>query len=279
MTDSFARSEDLRALLVRLHAAGPGAWRDDPAAAELMAFTMQKYGALARKHGLQPEDAAVAAFEVMRTRTVRTAHDPWAVVTRAVQITLAAEERANGLLCSTSRARRNGGQAFHDAERFSERETPLYEYHPAFRVPAEQDHTDGDRNEPPGERTPTSAYHALDEAVGLLAALGWPHDTARTALEYICTRLSGAGTRANAHEILRRDHHARALLDLDRRSWSTLLRIVLGSPNPDLAHTDAGRGLLLRILIDEHIDDLLADDDLVLAISSAAERVVGRTHA
>lgn len=279
MSNDFTHSEDLRSLLVRLDAAGPGAWRDDPAAAELMEFTMRKYGALARKHRLEPEDAAVAAFEVMRTRAVRTAQDPWAVVTRAVQITLGAEERANGMLCSASRARRAGGQGFHDAERFSERETSIYEYHPAFRIPPAQDSVDRSQEQPRDAATPTNAYQALDEAVKVLAALGWPADTARSALEYICARLSDAGTRANAHEVLRRDHHARALLDLDRRAWSTLLRVVLGSPNPDLAHTSAGRGVLLRFLVDERPEDLLADDDLVAAISSTAPRFTGGTHA
>lgn len=155
----------------------------------------------------------------------------------------------------------------------------MYDYHPAFRVPAAQDDVDIDPRRPAIVQTPTSAYHALDEVVRLLVALGWPRDTARSALEYICGRLSDAGSRGNAHEILRRDHNARAFLDLDRRSWSTLLRVVLGSPNPDLAHTAAGRGLLLRILIDEHLDDLLADDELVTAISSTASRFAGGTRA
>jgi len=279
LTGDITTSEGLRELLVRLHAAGPGAWSDDPAATELMEFTVRKYGALARKHGLEPEDAAAAAFEVLRTRAVRTADDPWAVVTRAVQITLGAEERATGLLCSASRARRLGGRGFHDAERFSERETPVYDYHPAFRVPPAQDDVGMGPQAADDLRTPTSAFHALDKAVELLAALGWPADTARSALEYVCARLSDAGTRGNAHEVLRRDHHGRALLDLDRRTWSTLLRVVLGSPNPDLAHTAAGRGLLLRILIDDQLEDLLADDELVGAIHATATRLTGRSHA
>src|SRR3546814_5147643 len=62
-----------------------------------MRFATTKYAALARKYDLAPEDAAVAAFEAMRTRAVRTAVDPWGVVTRAVQITLIYEARAQGL--------------------------------------------------------------------------------------------------------------------------------------------------------------------------------------
>jgi hypothetical protein len=75
-----------------------------------------------------------AAFEAMRTPSVRRADDPWAVITRAVQITCIAENRANGLLCSVHQARRPRYSSFHDAERFSDRENPLTDYHPAFRA-------------------------------------------------------------------------------------------------------------------------------------------------
>ncbi|GAB3769929.1 hypothetical protein FB382_001507 [Nocardioides ginsengisegetis] len=278
MSADFRRAEGLRTLLLRLEDEGPDAWRHDAEAADLMRFTIEKYGALARKHGLQPEDAAVAAFEVMRTRAVRTALDPWAVVTRAVQVTLIAEERANGLLCSTSRARRLAQSGQHDAERLSERETPLYEFHPAFRVPAAQDAIELDNPALPTEDQ-TGAYQAVDTTIALFVALGWPPDTARAALEYVSARLIEAGSRSNAHEVLRRDQHARALLDLDRRAWATLLRVVLGSPNKDLEHTAAGRGLLLRLLIDEKLDELLADDELVASIHGSGARGAGSAHA
>lgn len=58
---AFADSEGLRAVLMRLHDAGPGAWRYDPEAAELMRFTADRYAALARKYDQEPADAAVAA--------------------------------------------------------------------------------------------------------------------------------------------------------------------------------------------------------------------------
>ena len=58
---SFTDPEGLRATLQRLHAAGEQSWRDDSEAAELLRYTMDKYGALARKHHLEPEDAAVVA--------------------------------------------------------------------------------------------------------------------------------------------------------------------------------------------------------------------------
>src|SRR5690606_8991306 len=61
----FEDSEALRALLNRLHEAGKGAWRHDPEAALLMRHAADKYAALAKKHGLDPWEAASAAFEAM----------------------------------------------------------------------------------------------------------------------------------------------------------------------------------------------------------------------
>ena len=104
--EDYRSSEGLRALLRRLHAAGRGAWEQDPVAGELMAFAAEKYAALAHKHRLDPWEAASAAFDVMRTKAARTAENPWAVVTHAVRITCIAEERGQGLLCSTHQARR-----------------------------------------------------------------------------------------------------------------------------------------------------------------------------
>jgi hypothetical protein len=271
MTHSFTTSDGLRAVLDRLHRTG--GWVNDPEAEQLMRFTMQKYGALARKHHLGPEDAAAAAFEAMRTRAARTARDPWAVVTRAVQVTLIAEERANGLLCSPSQARRAHISVHHDAERFSDRDTALLDYHPAFRVAAEQDDL---RDPAQTECEPTGAYVAVDAVVRLFAALGWPEDTARATLEYVAARLIECGSRLTAHESLRRDHHARALLDLDRATWSTTLRLVLGNPHQDVRFTSAGHGILLRLLVGQSIADLLEDDHLVDQISCVAPKLHAR---
>ena len=259
----FADPEVLRATLHRLHAAGEHGWHDDPEAAELMRYAMDKYGALARKHRLEPEDAAVAAFEVMRTRAAREADDPWAVVTRAVQITLIAEDRATGLLCSTHQARRPQVSAHHDAERFSDRDVALIDYHPAFHIAAEQDQL-GEAEEAWGEST--GAWQAAEQAVVLFRLLGWPADAARTGIDYICARLIESGSRSGAHEVLRRDRHACALLDISRASWATMLRVVLGNQSPDHVHTTAGRGVLVRLLIGHSVPELLTDDALVRSI-------------
>lgn len=272
----FATAEGLRLLLVRLHYSGPRAWEDDPEASTLMEFAMRKYGALAHKHGLEPSDAAVAAFDVMRTRAARVADDPWAVVTRAVQLSLIYEARAQGLLCSPHQARRAALATCHDAERFSDRETELADYHPSLQVEDDLDEIDAPK--PADEEEPTNAYMALDAAVVLFVELGWPEGAARIGLEYICSRVMRSGDRPAAYESLRRDLHARALLELDQESWLDVLRAVLGNPSPDYTATAAGRGVLLRLLIGHQVDELFGDIDVADAIEEAATKAAGGSH-
>lgn len=268
--EDFTTGEGLRVLLHRLHHADPRGWAHDRTAKALMEFTAQKYAPLARKYGLDPWEAASAAFDVMRSRAAREAHDPWAVITHAVRITCIAEERAQGLLCSVHQARRPHVSAFHDPERFSDRETPLADYHPAFHV------TDHAPSEPEGAessasaRAHMSAGSAVEDAIALFTLLDWPPDTARAAVEHVCATLTKAGTRQAAYESLRRDRHARALLDLPGRSWTALLKALLGHPHPAYSATGTGRGVLLRLLIGESLPVLLRDDDLVLSVSLAA---------
>ncbi|WOF21936.1 hypothetical protein N8K70_11140 [Microbacterium betulae] len=268
----FENSEALRALLNRLHRAGRGAWRNDPEAAALMEHAANKYAALARKHGLDPWEAASAAFEAMRGAATRRAEDPWAVVTRAVQVTCTAEERGNGLLCSVHQARRPKYSVFHDAERFSDRENPLPDYHPAFCFDPFTDTDDLDDERPVRER-PMNVTAAVEDTIAFLSWVGWAPSTARAVVEYITTRLAESVSRASAFEVLRRDRQARALLDLPGASWTALLRIMLGNPDPTLAHTNAGRGMLRRLLIGQPLRALLTDDDLVITAGLAAPRI------
>lgn len=274
----FENSERLRELLTRLNTEGPDAWRNDPEAAALMHHAAQKYAALARKHGLDPWEAATAAFEAMRTPSVRRADDPWAVITRAVQITCIAENRANGLLCSVHQARRPRYSSFHDAERFSDRENPLTDYHPAFRADPFTDPFDGnedDVHEEAFEDTgSTRVESAMEDTIALLCWHGWGPELARAAVECICARLAESVSRAGAYESLRRDRHTRALLDIPAPSWYRLLRIILGTPDLHLAGTNAARGVLLRLLIDESLRHLMDDADLGAAIKVAAPGVM-----
>lgn len=260
----FEHPENLRRLLIRLDQAGPGAWRTDPDAARLMEHAAKKYAALAKKHGLDPWEAATAAFEAMRTASARRADDPWGVITRAVQITCIAEGRAHGLLCSVHQARRPRYAQFHDAERFSDRENQLTDYHPAFHAttsPFDEDETSDDD------------IHGVSAAVGdtilLFTLLGWDQPVTRAAVELVCARLAESSSRAGAYESLRRDRHARALLDLPSDAWFRMLRILLGTPDAHLAGTNVGRGVLLRLLIGEPLSYLLCDNELVSMIIRA----------
>ncbi|MCL2611700.1 MAG: serine/arginine repetitive matrix protein 2 [Nocardioidaceae bacterium] len=263
MNHSFETSQRLRRLLTRLRVFGAHAWEQDPDARELMVFAAKKYEALAIKHHLDPSAGAAAAFEAMRTYAVRTADDPWAVVTMAVNVSLIAEERANGLLCSVDKARRPEVSKHHDVRRFCDTEADLPSFLPSLAV----DPFDSD------ETPPTGAYEAVDAAIDLFTALGWPRDTATCALDFITSRLTECGSRLRAHAALRRDHSARALLDIDQEAWSTVLRIVLGNPNPDEFCTTSGRGVLLRLLTGDPVSELLDDDLLVYEIAQTAPTV------
>lgn len=267
--EDFTDGEGLRALLTRLHEAGPGAWQSDPVAAALMEYAADKYGALARKHGLDPWEAASAAFDVMRTKAVRTAVAPWGVVTHAVRITCIAEERGQGLLCSVHQARRPHISAHHDPERLSDRENPLTDYHSAFQV-TNPDPTD--RDDSASTTACRSATSAMEDAIALFTALGWPAHIARAGVEHVCQALTKSGSRQSAYETLRRDKHARALLDVNQTSWSALLKALLGHPNPAYATTAAGKGILLRLVIGESLRALLRDDDLILMVLLAAPK-------
>lgn len=269
----FEDSEGLRALLTRLHEAGRGAWRDDPEVALLMRHAAEKYAALARKHGLDPWEAAAAAFDAMRNPSTRRAQDPWAMVTRAVQITCIAEAKANGMLCSVHQARRPRFSGFHDAQRFSDRENLLTDYHPAFQV---DPFDDDDEPEPTAPEGSTGVESAVEDTIALFTLLGWHPSTARAGVEYVCGRLAEASSRGSAFEALRRDYHARALLDVPSKSWLAMLRVILGNPDPDHAHTVAGRGVLLRLLIGEPLRSLLADDALLAEVVLTAPCDPGR---
>ena len=270
--EDFTSSEGLRALLNRLSEGGENAWVHDPVARDLMEFAADKYRALARKHKLDTWEAVTAAFDAMQYRSTREANDPWAIITHAVRITCVYEERAQGLLCSVHQARRAHVSAFHDPERFSERDTALADYHPAFHT---TDLRPSDLEPEPRDclgsaQACMSAGSAAEDAIAMLCLLDWPADTARAAVEHVCGALMKAGTRQSAYEALRRDRHARALLDLPRRSWAALLKALLGNPHPAYVATSSGRGILLRLLLGETLDLLLRDDDLILALALAA---------
>ena len=257
----FRTSEGLRALLEHLAEHG---WRNNPQAKELLEVAAERFAPLARKHGLDVWEAASAAFDVMRTPAARKAADPWAVVTHAVRITCIYEERAQGLLCSVHQARRAHISAHHDPERFSDRETPLYEYHPAFQLTDPHHH-----DQQADVDVDAGVQAAVADATRLFVLLGWPEASARAGVDHVTNALARIGSRRGTYEALRRDKHARALLDLPAPAWTCLLRVLLGHPEPAYATTTAGRGILLRLLLGETLADLLGDDALVASIVRA----------
>ena len=274
-TPTFATAEGLRLLLLDLAYAGPHAWQTSPEAAELMTYTMDKYAGLAHKYGLEPTEAAVAAFEVMRMRSTRVAEDPWAVVTHAVELTLIYESRAQGLLCSTGQARKTAGLDYHDAERFADRDSELADYHPAFHFHATMaDPYAKKPANPDGE--PTNAFFALDDAVRFFVDLGWEPATARLALEYIAARLCRCGSPHIAFQSLRREGDGAGLLDIEQDAWLAVLRVVLGDPHPDFAGTSRGRGLLLRLASGEHLAELFDDHGLADTVEESSPDLAAR---
>ncbi|MCA9242201.1 MAG: hypothetical protein KDA37_18445 [Planctomycetales bacterium] len=256
----FETPEGLRALL---HESGPGAWQGDREAAELMRYTAERYRRLARKHNLDPWHIASAAFEVMLAPSTRNAGNPWAVVTRAVQITCNADVRAAGLLVSPNQARHTARIAgFHDAVRFADREN-LADYHPAFAVNSSaDDDADGGEDE-------DRVAAVLAEIVALFVSAGWDASLVVVCVEHVAYRLADVSSRHRAVEVLRRDRTVPMLLGLPPRSWTALLRIMLGNPDPKHAGSPTGDGVLLRLLSGEPLDSLRCDTGLLAAIWAA----------
>ncbi|MEE8600261.1 serine/arginine repetitive matrix protein 2 [Euzebya tangerina] len=245
----FLTSKGLRTTLDRLHAGGQGAWRTDGEAAALLRYAGERYAGLARKFGQSAEDAAAAAFEAMLYPSTRTAADPWAVVTVAVRATLIAEHRAAGLLTSVNRARRASYSVFHDAERFSDRDQELIEFHPALQT-ADQPNDP----EPPF----AVAYQVADVLVGL----GWPRVQVEMAVEYVCGQVADIGARRAAYESLRRDKAIRVRLDLSHECWIVLLRLTLGHPSGTGVLRD---GLIARLLLGDSVATLAASPEVLSA--------------
>ena len=266
---SFAYPQGLRRLLVAILTAGPDGWSEHAEVPALLRFCELKYTLMARRYGQDPGDAVTAAFDVLRLPSTLDADDPWGVVTRAVQRTLQAADRADRLLCSIDHARRLMSSDDHDAARFSELSDDA--------VPAVVDRLAGENSDELAAESPrswmggTSARETIsdrDVRIGmitvrtLLSWSGWPPEDARVALEYVCHRLRESGNAGAAYDSLRRDLTPLHLLDVDHRSWARLCRILLGDVGDD--------GLLRRAMLGARPVDLLADARLLSALALTA---------
>lgn len=279
----FDDPERLRMLLVDVHYGGDSPWEHDPDVAELMALATRRYAGLAAKHHCDPTEATAAAWDAMRTRAVRIADDPWAVITHAVALHLFYEERAQGLLCGTDQVRTDDVTDFHDADRISDHETNLADFHPSFWSLDDLSDVedplvvDPDTDEPDEE--PTNSWVALETAVEFFVDSGWSRPAAQMALECIAARLIRTGNKRSTFESLRRDPSIRSQLDIDQDSWIAVLHAVLGQDQPNLEHTAAGRGILKRLLTGERYDELFHLTGIADIIANAAPVRTGRAHA
>lgn len=263
----FADPECLRAVLIRIHNT-PNGWNTDPDATDLVMWAGHRFAGLAAKHGLQAEDAMSAAFEAMRNPAARYGFDPWGVIVTAVATTLRAWQFADEALTSVETARR-GNLSGCRAERFSERDLPVWERDPAFAVGFEHDQ--------PAFDGPTVREQA-ERVADLFEAAGWDdRDQVTTAVEIVMRKLADHGCRPAALEALRRTRRWRAFTGLDARSWTGLVRILLGVPQGrDL--TDTSRGVLLRLALGETLAHLAADEQLSAAIAAAKPARAGHRH-
>ncbi|WP_125777991.1 hypothetical protein [Antribacter gilvus] len=260
----FACPHGIRRLLLDVYRVG---WRTQPDVPALLAYCEEKYELLARRYGQTAGDAAVAAFEVLRLPSTLDADDPWAVVTRAVQRTMQAADRADRLLCSVDRARR-ATDLDHHVERFSDLAEDM-----AVPVAVERAaglaHAASEGTEPvPGAASARDSLTSRDVRLGMITArallsmASWHPDDARVVVEYVCHGLSEHGNPVSALDALRRDITPLHLLDISHRAWTDLCRALLGEP---------GRpGLLERAVLGARPVLLLADARLMAALGRTA---------
>ena len=256
--------EAFRELLTRLHESGD--W-NDPEALAVIGELAERFSGLARKHRVSVEDCTSVVFEMMVQPSVRKGRDPKAVLVTAVTTTLRAWEFAEEKLCSLETARR-GDLALVHAWRFGDSERSFLDFHPAFTVEVRFPGDDGPA------KSPTLREQA-ERIARLFARHGWDEHQAVDAVEVILTRLSDSVSRASAYEALRRDESARTGVDLPKGSWTRTLRLLLGWPGGDQAHTRLGHGILWRLALGDTIEDLEDDLRVVGAIELAVPGPLG----
>ncbi|GAB3033953.1 hypothetical protein GCM10027052_09320 [Parafrigoribacterium mesophilum] len=248
----FADSETLREVLADLTATDT--WAKSPVARELMLFTMRKYAPVTKGWHRDPADAAYAAFLAFRLPTTLAADDPWAVVTQAVRLSIAAEEHADRLMTSSDKARRPTKRPPSEPIRAGDYEEFLYDIRPrdAFSD------TDGIN----------AAERAIRSACVFFVVNGWPARTVEVAVEYICNRITSLSSHDSAMDVLAADTAMAYRLGYSDARWATLLRLLIGTKAT--RRRDSQIGIVARVLLGDTIADLLQDDDIVRRARDAA---------
>ncbi|WP_166355028.1 hypothetical protein [Phytoactinopolyspora limicola] len=243
----LATSDGLRTLLHVLDQLGPDGWHTLPAARTLLEFIQKRFTPVAQAWHRPPEDATYAAFMAMRGRSVRTARDPWAVITRAVALAMQAETYGERLLISPERARRPIHRPERAPMRAGEHEDFLYDI-----VSAESSGT---------VAAGVGVERLIATSAAFLVVAGWQHDRARRVVEYAAMRATDMGSHESARDTLRRDNVTRLHLGLSHSAWTTLIRLLIGS-RPGAA-SPGELGVFARVLVGDQLADLLHDTDLI----------------
>ena len=246
---NFTTGEGLRELLTELNE--HNAWATSPIAAELMLYATQKYTPIAKAWRREPADAAYEAFVAMRQRTTLRADDPWAVITRAVALGIAAEVHADRNMTSQDKARRPSKRPSEEPMRAGHYEEFFYDVHPHAhslypRQDAEEDH---------------SADRVIRATCVFLVLTDWPARPVEQAVDYIAHRVTGLSSRGSAVEIVSKEQHIAIRLGYTPEEWAALVRLVIGTKT---GQRNTGQyGLFARVLLGDDVADLLRDEDLV----------------
>lgn len=254
----FTTSEGLRRLLTSLAEQGDVAWRHNTVASRLLAYAQQKYLPVARAWRRDPADAAFEAFLAMRSPSTRTADDPWAVITRAVELGIAAEVHAERLLTSADKARRPSLRPEFEPVLAGHYEEFFYHVLTATH--------------PGAEPAPVRVEQVVRSSSTFLVMTGWSPRTVETAVEYICYRLTTLSTAQSALDVLRKDQAMQVRLGYSTQAWNGLLRLLIGprSKKPATSGDWSRLGIFARLLLGDSTRDLLADQRLVTASRKSA---------
>ncbi len=245
----FTTGEGLRELLLELNE--HNAWATSPVAAELMVYATQKYTPIAKAWHREPADAAYEAFVAMRQRTTLRADDPWAVITRAVALGIAAEVHADRNMTSQDKARRPSKRPSEEPMRAGHYEEFFYDVHPhAHSLYAR--HDGGEDH---------SADRVIRATCVFLVLTDWPARPVEQAVDYIAHRIASLSSGGSAVEIVSKDLSIAVRFGYRRDEWAELVRLLVGVP---AGRRRSGRhGLLARVLLGDDVADLLSDTALV----------------
>lgn len=254
----FTTSDGLRQILSGFADGGEQSWRSAPVVTALLVFVEEKYAPLARAWHREPGDVLYDAFLALRAPGTARARDPWAVVTRAVELGVAAEAHAERLLTSTDKARRPSMRPDVAPVRSGDYEEFFYGV-----LVTEDPETLRERD----ERVGTGLVRT---ASVFLVMTGWSPRTVEAAVTYVVERLGGLASAESAMDVLRKDAVIRLRLGMSPQGWTGLVRVLLGNTR---ARGDADRfGVLARIVLGATVQELLYDDALAAMSRRAAKR-------